>query len=448
MRIAQLTDLHLRHHLPGTSAINERRSRQMPRLLAGALAKLQEQSVDLLAVTGDLLDVPDWLTQPPPDTEPDEPQTWRTAALDDYRLIKQALDTAGLPYMALPGNHDAPDLFWQVFDRAAHHRQIGEHTIFRFCDHEHAGHIPRRFLSERQRWEQVLAQADSPAQIHLQHYLILPPIQSDYPYQYAEAEFLANQMAQSQRVQLSLSGHYHPGTALHWRGPTCFTAGPAFCIAPFRWRVYEVNPAEITFTEHALGDSAVVSGPVVFLDRDGVINDRAAFHGGPELMQLLPGVAAAIRRLNDTGHSVIVITNQSSVGRGLMSESCMHLINDKLCRLLAAEAGATLEAIYVATGAGGDAILPDYADVTRPKPRPTMLWEARDQLHLDLRGAWMIGDNITDALAATAAGVQPVLVRTGHGRDMEDGFRAEYPDAPVVADLAAAVDFILNRQSH
>lgn len=446
MRIAQITDFHLRQATPGTASMPRRRSREMAKLLERALAQIAAQRVDLLAVTGDLVDVPNWLIQPVPGFTLDVPEPWRRAVLEDYRLIRRMLDATGLRYCVLPGNHDHEELLWQVFDPDANVIEVAGHRVVRFCDREHDAHVPRRFIPERDRFDAELSRKDGLPQVHLQHYLIAPALNESYPHAYGESEFLANCIEQSGVVRLSLSGHYHAGTELIERGPARFATGPAFCDAPFRWRVYDLSNAQITFTEHALGDDAAPRRPVVFIDRDGVINDRPSFRVGPEHMRLLPGSARGIRRLNDAGYAVVVVTNQSAVGRGFFPASIMEASNDRMCRLLAEEAGAHVDAIYCALEAGPDACMPCYTDLTRPKPRPTMLLEAIADLNLDPSGgAWMIGDNITDAQAGAGAGASPILVRTGHGERMEPRFREQFPNAPVVTDLAAAADVILSR---
>src|SRR5688572_10106093 len=125
MRLAQITDLHLRQHLFGSPPNNVRRARIMAELFARALRDAKAGGAEFLAITGDLLDVPTWLYGPTWGFQTDDVGPWRDAALADYRLIKQLLDDIGLPYLVLPGNHDWEDVMWRVFDRADHSRVIG-----------------------------------------------------------------------------------------------------------------------------------------------------------------------------------------------------------------------------------------------------------------------------------------------------------------------------------
>jgi len=439
MRIAQLTDLHLRDSLWGPCAVSRRRSHHMVRLLTIALEQIKKRNVDLLVVTGDLLDVPSWIERPMPGFQYDTPDVWQAAALRDYQLVRRMLDESQLKYMVLPGNHDAPSLMWQVFDQQADEMDVAGWRVVRFCDYEHEGNQAHRYSPQRLRWDELVAAEDGPPQIHLQHYLLDSAHNEGYPHGYAEADFLRRSVAESARVKLCLSGHYHHGTGLQRDGGCWFSVSRALCQSPYCWREYELSDdgERCTMIEHELGIDAIPARRVVFLDRDGVINDLPSYRVGPEAMRLIPGSAHAIRRLNDAGLAVVVVTSQSAVGAGYVPRRVMHAVNDRMCRLLFEEAGATLDAIYASLGAGPAAVLPGYDDLSNVKPQPAMLLRARDELHLDMTDAWMVGDGLTDAMAGEAAGATPVLVRTGHGRNDEQQFREKYPDAPVIDDLAA-----------
>jgi D-glycero-D-manno-heptose 1,7-bisphosphate phosphatase len=414
----------------------------MPSLFARALQKIVGQKPDFLAVTGDLLDVPDWLESPPAGFCRDVPEYWCEAALEDYRQIKSWLDATGLPYQVVPGNHDLPAAFWRVFDASCHVHELPGVRFVRFCDHEHEGHRPRRFTPERDRWEASLAEGKGAKQVHLQHYVVTPDLNEGYPHTYEEGQDLARRMNASGCVALSLSGHFHPGTKLQHHGSTTFATTPAFCESPFRWRIYHLAlpSGEVTMEEHELG--APPLRPVVFLDRDGVINDSPSYSTGPEAMRLLPGSAAAIRALREAGFLTVVITNQTAIGLGYVPEEVVHCVNDKMARLLAEE-GAVLDAIYYTAAAGGEAVLPRYGDKTQAKPSPHLLLKAGAELGLDFSRAWMIGDNSTDIAAGQAAGVRTILVETGHGAGVALKVRQRWPEVPVVSDLRAAATMIL-----
>lgn len=442
MRIVQVTDLHLRHFQPGSAAIPRRRSREMKKLFPQALAEIAQGNPDLLVVTGDLLDAPAWLYQPVPGFSGDDESYWESAIEKDYQLLKRMLDETGLRYVVLPGNHDYEAIFWKVFDpepSAFEHRGF---QIIRFCDHEHTGNYPRRFYPQRELFEQSLSYPDSKPQIHLQHYVLHPELNSGYPHSYKEAKSLVGAIVDSGKVRLSLSGHYHEGTDLHLVKGTYFSVGKAFCNHPFSWRVYEVHSKEVHMEEKQLASDSWERKPVVFLDRDGVINDLASYRFGPEKMQLIDGSARAIRRLQDAGYAIVVVTNQSCVGLGYVPEGVMHCVNDRMCRLIKMQSGADIDAIYASTGAGKAAVLPQYERTTLNKPNPTMLDSARRELNLK-PGGWMVGDRLNDALTAKAAGAAPILVRTGLGKEEEASFKAEFPQSSIVDTLEQAADYIL-----
>jgi D-glycero-D-manno-heptose 1,7-bisphosphate phosphatase len=174
--------------------------------------------------------------------------------------------------------------------------------------------------------------------------------------------------------------------------------------------------------------------PAVFLDRDGVINENLPdYVRSWEAFRWLPGALEALARLTRGGFPVVVVTNQSGIGRGVIEAATIDGMHARLRDSVAA-AGGRVEAVMVCPHH------PDDACDCR-KPKPGMLRQAADELGIDLAASWMVGDHPTDAAAARAAGVRPILVRSGRGTAEElaaDG-------APVVADLGEAVDLILGQ---
>jgi D-glycero-D-manno-heptose 1,7-bisphosphate phosphatase len=181
--------------------------------------------------------------------------------------------------------------------------------------------------------------------------------------------------------------------------------------------------------------------PAIFLDRDGVVIDDVHHLSSPAEVRLLPGSADAIAALNRAGWPVVVVTNQSGVARGLFTAATVEAVHDHLSDLLAGY-GARVEAYYycphhpTADGAA------DPAECACRKPRPGMLLRAADELGLDLRRSWMVGDRDTDLEAGAAAGTRTVLVRTGHGSEADaTAFdRARLNLEVVATDLADAVE--------
>ncbi len=173
--------------------------------------------------------------------------------------------------------------------------------------------------------------------------------------------------------------------------------------------------------------------PAVFLDRDGTLNVDRSYLTRPEEMLLLPGAAEAVRLLQTAGFACVVVTNQSAVGRGMMTDADLERVNAEMNRQLAAE-GVKLDAIYCCTA--GPIDHPDR------KPAPGLLLRAAAELHLDLGKSWMIGDSLRDILAGQNAGCKDCLmVRTGHPLD-ETRFTQAKPFV-VMDDLLAAARHIL-----
>ncbi|GAB4299675.1 MAG: D-glycero-beta-D-manno-heptose 1,7-bisphosphate 7-phosphatase [Desulfuromonadia bacterium] len=188
-------------------------------------------------------------------------------------------------------------------------------------------------------------------------------------------------------------------------------------------------------------DSLAGGRPGVFLDRDGTINEDLGYVHTVDRFILLPGVREAIRRLNLVGIPVVVVTNQSGIGRGMYSEEEMHTLHRHL-DLLLQEKGAWVDGYLFCPHHPTDAHPPYRRECDCRKPAPGLLREGAERFGLDLGRSFMVGDKVADMNAARAAGCHPVLVRTGHGRGEESRVGC---GVAVVDDLPAAVDYIMNR---
>jgi D,D-heptose 1,7-bisphosphate phosphatase len=152
----------------------------------------------------------------------------------------------------------------------------------------------------------------------------------------------------------------------------------------------------------------------VFLDRDGTINKYVGFLCKPEEFELLDGAAEAIRRINQSGHLAIVVTNQPVIARGEVTWEGLDEIHRKMETLLGQE-GAYLDDIFVCPhhpdrGFPGERL--EYKmDCNCRKPRPGMLRKAAEKYNIDLAESWMIGDSQRDVVAGMAAGCQTVLLQ-------------------------------------
>jgi D-glycero-D-manno-heptose 1,7-bisphosphate phosphatase len=181
---------------------------------------------------------------------------------------------------------------------------------------------------------------------------------------------------------------------------------------------------------------------LVILDRDGTINqDSAEFIKSADEWQPLPGALEAIARLNHAGWHVVVVSNQSGLGRGLFEVSDLNEIHDKMYRMFAVFGGRIDAVFYCPHG-------PNEGCHCR-KPEPGLFEQIADRYGINLKGVPVVGDTARDVLAGSAVGCEPHLVLTGKGaafkgRTLPENFPAH---TTVHADLPAFVEFLLERES-
>jgi D-glycero-D-manno-heptose 1,7-bisphosphate phosphatase len=177
---------------------------------------------------------------------------------------------------------------------------------------------------------------------------------------------------------------------------------------------------------------------LVLLDRDGVINeDQPDFVKNPEELVLLPAVGESISRLNAYNIRVALVTNQSVVGRKIITEAMLHKIHERMRQLLAKNGAKIDKIIYC----------PDHPDnsTDRRKPGGGMLTEAMLHFDSDPNRTIMIGDSLIDLQAAARVNCHRMLVLTGKGRKtLDDGIPKELQPVNVAVTLMQAVDNILS----
>ena len=175
----------------------------------------------------------------------------------------------------------------------------------------------------------------------------------------------------------------------------------------------------------------------VFLDRDKTVIEDPGYINDPDLVHLLPGAAQAIRSLNEAGYLVVIVTNQSGVARGLVTEERLAEIHTRLKSELARH-GAAVENIYYCPYHPEGVIELYTRESDLRKPAPGMLLSAADELGIDLSSSWMVGDSARDVEAGKRAGCR--TIRLTHGGEVGD----DEPQADAtVNDLPAAMQVIL-----
>jgi D-glycero-D-manno-heptose 1,7-bisphosphate phosphatase len=154
--------------------------------------------------------------------------------------------------------------------------------------------------------------------------------------------------------------------------------------------------------------------PALFLDRDGVLNEDQGYVHRWEDFRWIPGAKAAVAAFNRAGWLVIVVTNQSGVGRGYYTEAAVHALHERMSQDLAA-AGGHIDAFYHAPQ-HPDAALEAYRHPDPPdrKPNPGMILRALSEWPVDRSASLLIGDKRSDIEAALRAGLRGVLFEGGN----------------------------------
>lgn len=178
--------------------------------------------------------------------------------------------------------------------------------------------------------------------------------------------------------------------------------------------------------------------PAIFLDRDGTINEEVSYISHPNALKLLPGVAAAVRKLREIGYRIVVITNQAVMARGECSAAELARIHNHM-EMQLGEGGAFVDAIYYCPHHPDRGFAGEVLDLKIPcacrKPGIGLIERATRDLNLDLSRSWLVGDTTVDIETARRAGIGSILVGTGHaGRDgrfdaTADHAFANFPEA-------------------
>ena len=172
-----------------------------------------------------------------------------------------------------------------------------------------------------------------------------------------------------------------------------------------------------------------MSARAVFFDRDGTLMEEVHYCGDPEKVRLYAGVTEGLRRLRDAGFLTFIVTNQSGIGRGLITEAQYHAVQAELISQIGA---GLIAASYFCPDAPG-------APSSRRKPEPGMIFEAAAEYDLDLAGSYVIGDKAADVECGKRAGTKSILVLTGYGLEQDCT-----PDF-LERDVVQAIDTVLEQ---
>ena len=167
----------------------------------------------------------------------------------------------------------------------------------------------------------------------------------------------------------------------------------------------------------------------VFFDRDGTLMEDAHYCGDPAQVKVFPCVPDALRKLKEAGFRTFVVTNQSGIGRGLITLAQYRTVEAEMLRQIGE---GLLDASYFCSDAPG-------VPSTRRKPEPGMLLEAAADFDIDLAGSYLIGDKSADIECGRRAGASTILVQTGYGA--EQVCRPDF----TAADVVQAVQLVLER---
>ena len=187
--------------------------------------------------------------------------------------------------------------------------------------------------------------------------------------------------------------------------------------------------------------------PAVFIDRDGTISEEVGYVNHVSRYRVLPFAAEAVRTLNERGWLAVLVTNQAGVARGYFEEEMIGRVHGRLAAELE-KGGARLDAVYYCPHHPSVGEPPYRLDCDCRKPRPGLIRRAAEELNVDLRRSWMVGDRYSDTEFARNAGVRAAFVLTGYGRGEYEHQSHAWKHRPdlVAEDLLEAVRKIISEE--
>lgn len=180
----------------------------------------------------------------------------------------------------------------------------------------------------------------------------------------------------------------------------------------------------------------------VFLDRDGTIIEDLDYLNSPKQIKFIPGAIEAIKKLTSAGYKIIIISNQSAVARGLLTEDMLQTI-DKIIHKTVLHGGGHIDGSYYCPHHPEHGIYPYKQECECRKPHSGLIKRAAREHALDLSASFLVGDKVSDIETGKRVGIKTVFVLTGHGRE-EQSLLKEAPEQ-VANDLPEAVKWILGQ---
>lgn len=186
----------------------------------------------------------------------------------------------------------------------------------------------------------------------------------------------------------------------------------------------------------------------VFLDRDGTVNEEVGYLRDLKQLKLIPGSGAAIRRLNDAGLIVVLVTNQSGIARGFFPESLVHETHALLQQMLRSE-GARLDGIYFCPHHPTEGKTHYTMECDCRKPGTGLIDRAARDLDIDVKESYVVGDKWSDVELGQRAGARTVLVTSGFAQDDPGNKRPPHLADPdfIAHTVTDAVEWILKSAS-
>jgi 3',5'-cyclic AMP phosphodiesterase CpdA len=241
MRIGLVTDLHYRGAVPGTSAIARRECRRMGEVLGAALAGLRAAGADLVICAGDCVD---------DELDPRVPE--------DLDAVRRLFDASGLPYVAVPGNHDpVPEVFYRHLPRPPRRACFGDCELLTFGDDpfDHHTQLATRGGEDLAWLRQTLTTPapDVALSVVVQHYTLFPEHTGPgYRHTYANDAAIREVLEGASRPVLSVSGHNHRGSPVSDHGGVRYLTARAICERPFPYAVLHTDGSRVRVEERAV----------------------------------------------------------------------------------------------------------------------------------------------------------------------------------------------------